>query len=70
MNTFLMLIVGLGFGSLAWAMLWAWDRLLADKAEHRPAGVQIQPRWHQVLVQRVSKPGAIAPRLIQSAGTR
>ena len=37
MNTFLMLVIGLGFGGLAWAMLWLSDRLLADKAEHRPA---------------------------------
>jgi hypothetical protein len=43
MNTYLMLIVGLGFGSLAWAMLWASDRLLADKAEHRPAGSKSNP---------------------------
>jgi hypothetical protein len=35
MNTFLMLAVALGFGSLAWTMLWTSDRLLADKPEHR-----------------------------------
>ena len=35
MNTFLMLAIGLGFGGLAWAMLWLSDQLLADKAEHQ-----------------------------------